>query len=547
MNPIPQPRSDASRNERLCAFALLAAVFAVYAACALVPYPLCDDYGQMIYLQNGWTNWITNPLSRDGRPFTSAFICGGFRVVGDLDHLMLLRAVAFAGAMGFALYLYRQFLRIGFDCWNALALCFVIVLAPGVGEYVGWTVSWPFMPLLIAVAWMSARFSEGVENASLIRIAAYGLSAIAGLQLVMLTYQPIAGFFIVIPFLMLARGRTRPALVGIPVLAAAFGVYRFILFPGLNLLISGWCQPGRAGLDGSLCEHLARIIREFSLFVASGWTSLLLPRGGWMIVGCAVLVLALVGCLVIASRWCGRKYFLALALAFAALAISAPQVFLLGDIWAFRTHYPMAVVVGIMAWLGLAALARRRVAVLSAAVCAAIFLCAMWAVNVGIVYSSRREYVITRTMLEDLKRSGARTAYVLIAPDLLALLLRLYFADSDEPVAGRGRGARRVAGCGDSARFHVYKGRQRLGNPARRQPGDRPLGRGFGSPCGAVSRSALANAVVFPVSRTNSNQGIFYDDSGQIQRYCRQLREPAQADHPVHRRLLRCAVANVGL
>jgi hypothetical protein len=176
----------------------------------------------------------------------------------------------------------------------------------------------------------------------------------------------------------------------------------------------------RADFVGDFIGHIKYILCNFVPFIGSGWSRLMLPRGGWMIVGYLVLAFSFVGCISIAAQWHGRKFFASLALIACAFASSAPQVFLIGDVWAFRTHYPMAVIVGITAWIGLSALLpRRRIALLSVLVSVVLFLCAAWAVNLGMAYSAIREYHITRGQLEQLQQSGAKKAYVITTPDKL--------------------------------------------------------------------------------------------------------------------------------
>ena len=407
-----------SPKERLAAWILLAAVCLVYGACAVFPYALCDDYGQMIFLQNGKTDWLTNPLSKDGRPITSFFVCEGFKLVGCLDNLRILRALAFVGALGFTFYIFRHFLRFGLGLPTAFALACVTIFSPGMGEYIGWTVSWPFMPLLLAVAWMSAWFCEKTKDgASAGKTLLACVVAVAGLQIVMLTYQPVAGFFVMIPFVWLYGGKMRPALFSIPVLAASFAVYRFASFPALALLHDGWGVSTRASLTNDIVGHLGYMLGHFSTFCAASWSVLLLPHGGWTMTGCVILALAAAGCVAVASYWRGVRFFISFFVIAGLFAISAPQIFLLDDVWAFRTHAPMTVLIGMLAVIGLLRLAKLASRMTMAAFVSVILIvCAAWSVNVGIVYSSVREYSILQKKLVELKESGANTARVLIAP-----------------------------------------------------------------------------------------------------------------------------------
>jgi hypothetical protein len=107
-----------------------------------------------------------------------------------------------------------------------------------------------------------------------------------------------------------------------------------------------------------------------------------------------------------------------LALAICAMAVSAPQIFLLNDIWAFRTHYPIALFIGFTAWIGVSSLAIPRLRkVLTITVATVVIASAAWCVNVGLAYSGNREYRLTRHLLENVKESGVRKAYILVTPN----------------------------------------------------------------------------------------------------------------------------------
>ena len=139
------PKSSLSLHDHIrnhCDAIILELLIAlVYGACAVVPYVLWDDYGQMLYNAFGWTNWRTNILAVDGRPIASWLICKGFLFAGGLSRLYLLRLAAFLGAAGFGLYLLSALKRLGFSRRDAFVYAALAVLTPGMGEYVGWTVS----------------------------------------------------------------------------------------------------------------------------------------------------------------------------------------------------------------------------------------------------------------------------------------------------------------------------------------------------------------------------------------------------------------------
>jgi hypothetical protein len=406
-------------RDRLTEYALMFATLLAYGSCAVVPYASCDDYGQMTFLQFGWTDWTNNQLGRDGRPIASALICWGFKTVGSLGSLCILRAINLVGALFFSRYSFRHFLRMGMNRWNALAIACIIVLTPGIGEHIGWAVAWPFMPVMLLTLWLGAWFSERVESASAVKTMILSVAACAVLLLVILTYQPIAGIFIIIPFLWLAIGKMRPAAIGTAVLLAAFGVYKFAIFPGLHALVPAWCSTERANINLSqLGEHLSGLFHDFIPFVASGWFPLVTPRAVWLVIGSIVILAALYGLYKVAARWNGSRFWLALALASAAFAVSCPHVFLINDIWSYRANSLMAIFIGITAWIGVSSLVKpTRIAVLSMLVCCTLFLCATYSVAVGLAYSNMREESITQKQLENLRNIGASRAYVIVGPD----------------------------------------------------------------------------------------------------------------------------------
>jgi len=418
-----RPHANAPKlsGDNIPVIVLLLSVLVVYGACAAFPYALSDDYGQMLYLQNGWTDWIRNPIARDGRPISSALVCHGFLAAGSLGRLYLLRIVSLAFTLAFAAYFNKVALRIGYDRWQALMLSSIVVFSPGIGEFVGWTVCWPYMPGLLLTTWLSAGFSRRAsQDATAKKRMLHCFIAFATLEMVMLVYQPLAGFFIIIPLLWLAKGKLRPMLLGLPVLIVAFGFYRFAMLPSLHMIVPAWGIPGRGALTGNLVGHLLDTFDNFQFFIASSWATLLVPRGAWMMIGSAVLACAAFGCVAIAYRSRAHKGAAAAVLALCAVAVSAPHVFVMGDIWAFRTNYAMAVSVGILAWTGISAVApsERALRRLCAGLSALLVLCAAWAVNVGMVYGGIREYRIVGAALENLAKSGVHSAYILGTPSV---------------------------------------------------------------------------------------------------------------------------------
>jgi hypothetical protein len=389
----------------------------VYGACAVVPYVLWDDYGQLLYNVFHWTDWRTNGLAVDGRPIASWLVCKGFFFVGSLPKLYLLRLAAFVGASGFGLYFLSALKRLGFSRIDAFVFAALAVLTPGMGEYVGWTVSWPYPFVLLFVAWLSVEMSGAVENAKVAKLAALFCATCVALQIVLLTYQTLAGFLLVVPFLLLLRDRIRPLVFSAAAVTLSFAIYRFATFPALHLLSPGMGTSCRARMVTDLPGHLVDVLTHFVPYCASSWSVMILPPGASECAGWLIFALAVAGFVALVRRWKKRMAAGVAALALFSFALSAPQVFLLDDIWAFRTFYPMAVLLAMTAWVGFSSLLRpaaERVA--AGSVVLVIFLAAAWCVNVGIVHTASREYGIVRNVVREIRDSGAAKVCVISAP-----------------------------------------------------------------------------------------------------------------------------------
>jgi len=417
MNTDPTGTAPHGDAIRVPAAILVGLVLAVYGACVFVPYALTDEYGQLLYILNHWCDWTTNSLARDGRPIASFLIDGGFRLAGGIAGLGILRAAALAGALSFSIYLFGRIVKAGFAVHEAFAIALVAVLSPGMGEYVGWAVSWPYPFLMLFVIWLGFRMGDASGD-SPGRVFADSAFAVGALQFVMLTYQPVAGFLVLPGLLMLHRGKLRPLVFAIPSLAAAFLLYRVATYPLIHHLAPVMCHTTRGAIDTDLPGHLAYIFSHFFSFMASSWGNLLLPHSLASAAGLISIAAALLGVAAFARGSSGWRRLVAVVLICAAIVISAPQVFLLGDIWAPRTHAPMAVILAILACQGLFwIVGKRRGRALSAAVATLLVLSAGWAFNAGLVWPARREYAIVRTSLEELRDSGAKEAVVLVTPD----------------------------------------------------------------------------------------------------------------------------------
>ena len=259
--------------------------------------------------------------------------------------------------------------------------------------------------------------SEAVEGTGVAKLAALFCLTCVALQIVLLTYQTLAGFLLVVPFLLLLRNRIRPLVFSAAAVTFSFAIYRFATFPALHLLSPGMETTCRARTVTNLPGHLADVLGHFFPYCASSWSVMILPRSAAECVGWLVFALAAAGLVAIFRHWKGRKAAGVAALALFAFALSAPQVFLLDDIWAFRTFYPMAVLFAMAAWCGLSSLLRpvagRGVAWSVALV---MLLAAAWCVNVGIVYSASREYGIVRDVVREIRNSGAAKVCVIAAP-----------------------------------------------------------------------------------------------------------------------------------
>lgn len=400
------------------AWLFLLAVFVAYAACAFVPYVHSDDYGQMLYIMEGWSNWVTNSLARDGRPITSALIHYGFLACGTLGKLWILRLIALAGLLLFARYFRKTMAGLGFNNWQSTLLTSLVVFSPGIGEYVGWTVSWPYPFLLLFITWLSQRFCRMVDDNTPGRTALICLCTVLLLEISFFMYQSIAGLMLVIPLLYLHKGKMRPILLTTGVLFVAFVGYKFLIFPNLHFLSPRWGATDRANIVSDLPGHWLYLMKEFPTFISSSWARLLLPRGGYILVGSLVIAFAIAGCLVVTEAFRGWKKVAAPAITLCALAMTSPQVFVLGDIWAFRTNYPMAAAISILAWTGLHSLARPALRpAVNAGIFLLLFVGAALSVNIGFAYTAMREYRINQTLLENFRDTGARKAFILITPD----------------------------------------------------------------------------------------------------------------------------------
>lgn len=396
----------------------LYAALAAFASCAAVPYPLWDDYGHLVYILNGWTDWASNPLAVDGRPICSILICESFALAGKLTNLHWLRALALASTLLFTHLLTRHMRRAGAGNARAFAVAAVVVLCPAFGEYVGWTMCWPYPLVALAVVWLGSRLCEDGGWAG--RIAARSVLACVGLQAVMLVYQPLAGIYPLASLGLLAKGRLRPALLALLHLAASFAIYRFATFPALGILDERWASTQRSAFSPDLAGHLRYVATDFLPFVASGWASLLLPKSGWMVLGVAVLALAAVGCVTTARSASGgdiKRTIAALALMGAAFALSSPQVFLFDDIWAYRTHWPMSVLMWLAALAGLEHIVGNRwKSAALYATAASLTLATTWCVGLGIAAPAMREYSYLHDALTNLRESGATKAVVMLPP-----------------------------------------------------------------------------------------------------------------------------------
>jgi hypothetical protein len=393
-------------------------VVAVYGAAAFIQYAYSDDYGQMLYIKERWVNWSSDFLTRDGRPITSALLCWSFDLVGTLGNLRFLRVLSVLFVVLLALHVFRSSVSIGTRRWTAFAYALLVALAPGIGEIVGWTVCWPYALTMLMTsllgAWYARRAATDTRYAS---IAVCGLTAVVALQFVMLTYQPTAGVFIFIPLLWLLEGKSiRPSVLGSAVLAVSFLVYRFGVFPALHALNAAWCQPTRTGIAGNLPAHMLAVLTDSLPTYAASWTVLLAGRNVCLIIGIAVLILSVVGCAVAVLEYKGQTRFAVVPVIASVFALSAPQVFLMDDSYAFRISYAMTTVMLLLAWKAISWFRPASTTWLVGAATAVFVLCAAWCFNVGIVHSSAREYNIVRSELEQLKRTGSRHACALIMP-----------------------------------------------------------------------------------------------------------------------------------
>jgi len=397
---------------------LYSAIALVFAACALVPYAFSDDYGQMLYISRHWTDWTINQLARDGRLITSFLVCKSFGLVGCLDNLRWLRLIAFSGILLTGTYLFKVFLRQGLTQLESLVLCVITCIAPGVGEYIGWAVAWPYTFLMFFIAWASERFCACVESrADRSGIALQIALGCLAIQVSMLIYQPIAGFFLIIPLARATRGKIRALAMACVVLLISYALYSTAIFHWLHNLDSHWCASLRAVPTDSPIHHISVLFGDFFIFLNAGWFRIVLPREYWFPIGLTFSVIALSGvyCIALVCRTTPARKLAVGAIILAAFALSAPQVFILDDIWSFRAIYPMYAFSAILAWTAVMELAgnrlRRTIAIVTAASTVAL---GAWAVNIGIVYSYAREYAITCRMLEEFKASGATKAYVIL-------------------------------------------------------------------------------------------------------------------------------------
>jgi hypothetical protein len=192
----------------------------------------------------------------------------------------------------------------------------------------------------------------------------------------------------------------------------------------MHLLSPAMCTSSRGSLTADLWGHLWYWVCHFPPFCASFWGALLLPERVWRLAGWLSVVLAVAGLIVLAGRFRRRLWLPVLALAVCAVLISAPQVFVLDDVWAYRTHYPMVVLVSMAVWIGFSSLLRPAWRGAAAKiVMGLLFLSAAWAVNVGIVYTSWREYSIVRSVVAEIRASGTKEACVLMMPEHYDLTL----------------------------------------------------------------------------------------------------------------------------
>lgn len=410
-NKINTWRSLFGSDDKSYVLLLFVLVLIAYAATVLVPYPYWDDYGAYLYYKEGWASIAESAHTRDGRLLGAVFTFLCFRFAPSMDALLWFRviAVVFSGLLSIQLYYSCRYR--GFQPTRSLLVASIVSLSPAMAGFVGWTICYFYPPTIcacIGIAEYAERLALRGRN-----IQAFVILVIGALA-VLLTYQPLAGFLLLPLFLSYISGknmRLRVPFVFFGALCVVYALYAVCLFPLFHKINPQWASSNRSVASFTL-QHVQNLLFYWFPVFASGWFRLIVNNSVAVWLSIPSIISFFYGCYICIFRR-GKKPAPGLVIFILFLALSAPHVLVLSDIWAFRTVYPLYCMFFIVAATGALDLMERVISRTQGTVLlvTALFGLTTLIVTVGIVIPARREYQLIRNSLQDAyKQSGVMLA-----------------------------------------------------------------------------------------------------------------------------------------